>query len=228
MKYLLTILVILSIIGCSKPETVPIAAPAPLQVEASQQKSMMPKPATRTDNKKISNDILDQLYNAAIAFSIPELANINDNIHAELLVDITKDGQELEKQLKIEGQRFHDTVKASRIIRANLFAPDFKITNMTPDEQALSSIEPTQWQWILEPTQEGKFEVDLTITALVKIDDTATLHTLKTYNKPLVVEVTRKQKLKIWFDKYWQWFFSTLLLPLGMLIYKSKFSKKEE
>jgi hypothetical protein len=180
---------------------------------------------TEPSKDKVEGDIINQLYNASMAFGVPENANIDDNIKAELLIDMTKSATELEKTLTIKERKIHDTIKVSHIIRANLVAPDFKVTNITPEEQALSSLEPTQWRWILEPTSAGTYDVNLIITAIVNIDDQSSLHTIKTYDKTLYIEITPKQRIKMWLANYWQWLFSTLLLPFGLWVYRKRVAK---
>ena len=220
MRNLLLILVMFGLTACGASKEAAPVMPMPVPYyEKHSEVQLLKRKLEKPDQ---THDIVRQLFKASMAFAVPEQANIDDNIRAELLIDPLKTGEELEAQLSDKGRKFHDTVMVSHIIRATLVAPDFKVTSVTPEEQALSYSDSTQWKWILEPTAPGSYTVDLTITALVSVGDKSSLHTLKTYNKTLNVEITPKQEASQWLEKYWQWLFSTLLLPLAIWVYKSK------
>lgn len=177
-------------------------------------------PSSTTTNTQTTDTVTSQLYSASMAFSVPETANIAEDITVQLLLDPSKELKELEDNLTVPGNKTSKKVQISKIVVAKLTAPDFVVDNVTPDEQAVAQTAPTEWLWKLTPKSKGKHSVDLTITAVVKIDGKETKHHIKTYEKQIIIEVLPQQLLGDLFNKYWQWLFSTLVLPLGLWLYK--------
>ena len=173
-----------------------------------------------TTNTSKEDKITSQLYAASMAFSAPETANVREHITIQLLLDPSKDLKELESKLSEPGKKTSTKVSISQIVIASLSAPDFIIEQVTPEEQAVAQSVPTEWLWTLIPKSTGKNEIKLSITAIVKIDNKEYKYHIKTYETTIVIEVKPQQVILDWLAKYWQWLFSTLLLPLGLYLYK--------
>lgn len=173
-----------------------------------------------SNNTSKEDKITSQLYAASMAFSAPETANVREHITIQLLLDPSKDLKELESKLSEPGKKTSTKVSISQIVVASLSAPDFIIEQVTPEEQAVAQSVPTEWLWTLIPKSTGKNEIKLSITAIVKIDNKEYKYHIKTYETTIVVEVKPQQVILDWLSKYWQWIFSTLLLPLGLYLYK--------
>jgi hypothetical protein len=203
------------------------ASAAPIQVPQSPPSQPNPnlyKDAYKDPTESVDN-VTNQLYSATMAFSAPDKANIKENITIQLFVDPSKEVEELANSLTNPGVRRGAKIKISKVIIASLSAPDFTIEKITPEEQAVAQTAPTEWLWTLIPKSTGKNEVKLTITAVVKVDGKEYKYHIKTYEKTIVIEVKPQQVIYDWLAKYWQWLFSTLLLPLGLWLYKR--NKKE-
>jgi hypothetical protein len=59
----------------------------------------------------------------------------------------------------------------------------FQITAITPEVQAVSKIQETEWKWEIHPKKEGKHKLHLTLTALLEIDGRSTPRTIRTFDK---------------------------------------------
>ena len=242
MKWTTLIIGLLVVVGCSTsvllpnlnsvpqiPEPTSAAAVEP-STTVSRTPSSIPNPikpiqpppiANNTNKNNARTDtVIDQLYTASMAFSAPEKANIKENITIQLFIDPSKEVKELENSLTQPGVRRGAEIKISKVIIASLSAPDFIIEKVTPEEQAVAQTAPTEWLWTLTPKSTGKNEVKLTITAIVKVDGKEYKYHIKTYEKTMVIVVEPQQVIYDWLAKYWQWLFSTLLLPLGLWLYK--------
>lgn len=174
--------------------------------------------------------IIAQLANASMIFALPEKSNIKDNIRAQLIIDVNKTADELAKSID-SNLRVKGNVKVSKIIIAKLVAPDFTVTPITPEEQALTQDEPTEWLWDLDAKEAGSFTTNLVITAVVKVDDKSAVHNIKTFSKDLTIEIKPQQRFIAWIEKYWQWCVSSLVLPIIAWLAKiwfTKDKKKEE
>lgn len=174
--------------------------------------------------KKI-DDVQTNLFNASLAFVLRDKANISEDIKAQLLIDPTTGIEQLEKELTVKGKTVSKKIQVSKIVTAKITAPDFDVTLITPEEQVLSFNKPTEWLWTLSPKSSGKFEVNLSVNAVININGRETSHHLKTFEKTIVVEITTQQIVKNWIAKNWQWVISTLIIPLLLFFFKDKVLK---
>lgn len=185
----------------------------------------VPKPLPKQDS--ILQTVTSQLYKASAVFTVPNKANINEDIKAQLIIDPNKTIDELKKS--VTGQiQSAETIKVSKIVIAKIEAPDFIVTNLTTNEQALSDTDKTEWLWSLRPKTPGLHEINLTITAEITIDSKFSKYHIRTFDKQVMIEITPLQIVESWWSKYWQWVMSTLILPLAAFIYKKHTSKKEQ
>jgi len=175
-----------------------------------------------------SSPISAQLTTASMAFNVKDKANIDDIIKVQLLINPYKSVEELKKELSVAGSTTTATVKVSKIIIASLAAPHFKITKITPEEQALKENETTEWLWKLIPTEVGNHEIEVTITAVIKVDGTSTSYHIRTYDQTIKVEITPKQLMNNWLTEHWEWLLSTLLIPLGIWFYELRKKRKKQ
>lgn len=170
--------------------------------------------------------IMAQLTNASMAFTLPEKANIDDEVRAHLLIDANKTVDELAKSLGGD-VRASNQIKVSKIIVAKLVAPDFVVTPITPEEQALTKDESTEWIWDLQPKTAGLFTADLVITAVVQVGDKASTHSIKTFSKKLTIDIRPQQAIKKWFKEYWQWIVGMVLSIIGWVAKYYYFDRKK-
>lgn len=186
------------------------------------------KPSTITKNTderiilgsdKVATSLHNQTFNATMAFSVPEYANINDEISAQLLIDTRLNASELMSKMKL-AKKSSDTIKVSKIVVASLIGSDFEVTELTPVKQAITNDSSTEWLWKLKPKTTGTHEVNLSVTAIIKTDNESVEHHIKTFERAITIEIKPKQLLISWVEKYWQWIFTTLLLPILLWISK--------
>lgn len=169
---------------------------------------------------KKPDDVQSNLFAASLSFVLRDKANVSDDIKAQLLIDPTQGIEQLEKELTVTGQKISKKIEVSKIVVAKITAPDFEVTPITPEEQILSLNKPTEWLWTLSPKSSGVFEVNLSVTAVINARGRETTHHLKTFDKVIVIEITKGQIIKDWISKYWQWVISTLIIPLLVFFFK--------
>lgn len=200
----------------------PIARPAPVAIATTTSVHASP---TRDLPKVIVNKpdrVMAQLYTAPMVFSMPDKVNIKDTFKVQLLIDPSKGLTELLNSLTVEGTKAGSNIKIAKVVIVNLSAADFDIERITPAEQAVAETEPTEWLWSLRAKSAGKHSVTLSVTAVIKINGKETTYHIKTVDRAVEIEVTPHQIIASWFDKYWQWLFTTILLPIGIWIYKKR------
>lgn len=204
------------------PRPMPMPAPIPRISDAMPERAIKENKPIVKKNTVNKDEVAKQLFTASMAFTAPDNANIKETVKAQLLINPTADLDALEKQLSVKGNKSSQRIKVSKIIIANISAPNFEVDNVTPEEQAITQDDTTEWLWNLTPKSTGLHTVDLSVTAVVKVDNDSTTHHIRTFTKSVKIEITPKQVMSNWFDKYWQWSFTTLILPLVLWYYKKK------
>lgn len=208
----------------------PTVAVAPMTVPNSEStKPVTPiiiKPEKPTIIEREKTDIVGrQLFSTQLAFALKESANVDETLKAQLLMSIKEEVNTLANQLTVTGPKTTATINVSKVVRANLVAPDFKVTNVTPEEQVIAENNNTEWEWLLKPTSPGKHEVTLTVTAIITIDGKEKPYHLKKFEKVLTIEVTKEQILEDWFSENWKWVISTLIIPFLGFLFKDRIKK---
>lgn len=168
----------------------------------------------------IVDSIISQLSLSSMAFIVPPTANVKDHIWAQLVINPAATEEELRRELTRSGQITSGQVLVSKIVEAKLSAPDFDVTKITPEQQAISATETTSWEWELEPTKPGTHNVYLTITAIVQVDNTLAQRHIKTFDKLITIKITPAQVVHNWISNNWQWVWSTLFVPLALIAWK--------
>lgn len=169
-----------------------------------------------------------QLLNANTAVSIPERANISDDVRVELLISLQKESERLALDLSESGKRFSAPILVSRVVAATITAPDFEVKNITPERQILSKTDNTTWLWTLKPKNVGKHKIDIGVIAIIKLGNEETEHHIKTFKKTVEIEITATQIVFAWISKYWQWLASTIVIPLLLWAYKNRKKSTEQ
>jgi hypothetical protein len=175
---------------------------------------------TATDN------ILDQLHAATIAFNVPENVNVADKFRIQVIIDPAKQVGEVTVSQK--GTVISSKIQVSKIVTVKLIAPSFTVVNLSSEEQAVADTAPTIWEWDVTPTKPGKQEVKITVDALVKVDDISANRHITTFDQSVFIDITKQQVLFGWLKQYGQWLWSTILLPVFVFVWKRYIAKKAD
>lgn len=203
----------------SAPAPVPLVMSTPPRPEPKRSVLKMKPAQLSTMHKAVMqvDEIEAQLTSAAMQFTVPKTVNINDPIHISLAIDPTTSA----RQLVISAPSvIVADIKISKIVEAQLLASDFTVIAISPVRQAMSTVEPTIWEWRLTGAKPGSHDIHLSINAIVSIDHDRAEKTVKTFEETVKVEITTRQWLLELVKQYWQWVWSTLLLPAGVWLWK--------
>ena len=145
--------------------TVATAAPSPLPVDAQLQ------------------------WEANIAFNTPDQIQLDESRVIKLLLDVHRPGPELQQQLDEPEKTATATIKISDTVEARLTGAAFSIHPITPELQAVSIEETTEWQWEVTPRQEGKHRLFLTVNRIVGSGTDQRQHSIRTFDRVIDVRV---------------------------------------
>jgi hypothetical protein len=115
-----------------------------------------------------------------------------------------------------------EDVKVSGEMSAELRgdSDDFKIVSLSTLTQNIDDESYTEWEWIVTPLKSGENPLKLVVK-------------LKDFNKDIVV-FNRSIKVKSnvpvavegFFDKYWQWIMTTIIIPIFLYFWNRKKKRK--
>lgn len=171
--------------------------------------------------------LLDKLEFGSIAFNAPSNININDSHQIQLLLSFAATVEELKQSIIKEGEKIGATIRVSDRMEARLTGHMFQIAAITPEIQAVSKSQETEWRWEIHPKEEGQHSLHLTLTALLEIDGHNTPRAIRTFERNIEITVTKTQRFKRFFKDNWQWLWAAILVPVcGWLWNRKKAADK--
>lgn len=172
------------------------------------------------------DSVLRELTTGSIAFNSPQHMNIEETGTIQLKLGLNKEIENLKKLIDSEGAKLGFNIKVADLMEARLTGQGFSITAITPEVQAISRNEITDWSWEVKPKLKGKQHLHLTLTALIRVNGASVPRTLRTFNRVVNVEVTQGQQLETFASQNWQWLWATFLVPIAGWIWKCKSGRK--
>jgi hypothetical protein len=219
--FLLAIVAILALIAIPHfPGSRGVRSPTP--TEESQ------APAPEATPTGYVDQLLEQMEFGAIAFNAPSNINIDNSTQIQLLLSLAQSVENLKQAIVEEGERIGTNISVSDRMEARLTGYMFQITAITPEIQAVSKNQETEWRWEIYPKKEGKHSLHLTLTALLEINGHSTPRSVRTFDRTIDVTVTPTQKIKIFVKSNWQWLWAAILIPVGGWLWKRKRSIKQD
>ncbi len=195
----------------------------------SMNESMMPLPSIEPDAPPPPppppnnvDSLLNEMEFATIAFNAPATINIDDSPQIQLILSLSETVDVIKQSIIEEGERIGATIKVSNRMEARLSGYMFQISAITPETQAVSKSQRTEWKWEIYPKEEGQHRLHLTLTALLEIDGHSTPRAIRTFSKIIEVNVTATQKFGNFFKNNWQWLWAAILIPVAGWLWKRR------
>ena len=196
------------------------ARPAPAEASRPAAPSALPPTQISTVDR-----ILDSFAQANIAFNAPPSMNLRESAQIQLLLSLERSIEDLRKTLTQAGDKEGAQIRVSDRMEARLTGQNFQITAVTPEEQAISSKDVTEWKWEVKPTTPGRHSLHLTLTALFAVDGNSTRRAIRTFDKTIEVDVTWSQQISGFVLNNWQWLWAAILVPLIGWLWKRRMSR---
>lgn len=193
---------------------------APMSMAPSPKESAQPTPAP--DPLQNLDDILENMEFGSIAFNAPTTINIQDSRQIHLILSLAETAEDLKRAITEEGEKIGATIKVSDRMEARLSGYMFQITAITPEIQAVSKRQKTEWKWEIKPKEKGRHSLHLTLTAHLEIDGHNTPRAIRTFSKIIEVKVTASQRIGLFLRNNWQWLWAAILVPVAGWLWKRR------
>jgi hypothetical protein len=173
---------------------------------------------------------LESMQLGNIAFNAPTSMNLNESTVIKLLLAVKTPIEELKQLVEEKGEKVGAKIKVSSRMEARLSGSNFEIVAMTPEIQAVSLSEATEWIWEIEPKKAGNHRLHLSLSVIFTVDGMATSKTMRTYDKFIDIDVTWTQLIWDFLGKSWEWITAVTLAPLAgwlWVLFGSKVPRKK-
>lgn len=156
---------------------------------------------------QLSNTLLGN-----IAHSAPSNMQVDQTAEVTLLISPLLSPEELASEITADGEIKTAAINITPWMHAELISPDPDAFSIRPlhgnAEQPLSTIEPTEWTWLVTAEEEGGRRLILTISRLVQVEGRESWRQVEEYRYPIEVNITLGTRLKhvtagLWDFKWW-------------------------
>jgi hypothetical protein len=192
--------------------------------------SPSPRPAPartspQADSFKAIDRIMEEMQPGNIAFNVPAAINLQETASIHLVLSLQKPVEALKQMVQAEGEKEGTSIRITNRMEARLTGPNFQIQAITPEVQAVTATEITEWKWVVKPTQLGQHHLHLTLTALFSVDGVPTSRMIRTFDKTIEVNVTLAQQATALAHKFGPYLWAGLI-PLAGWFWKWRRRKK--
>ena len=164
---------------------------------------------------------LSRLARSNLAFNAPKQMRLGENETLKLTLSPSASVGELTQRLRESGATgrivSEQQIVTAKRMQARLTGSDFEIEATSPETQAITFSQPTDWTWDVAPTEGGENKkLYLAVTALVRVEGETTPRQIRSFSKTLTVNVTVGQRISGFMGTNWQWLWTAILVPVGV------------
>jgi hypothetical protein len=233
MRYELWKLVLLSAVllmsaGCRRQATNPRRPEAPATERALQMPGTYAAQdvdrGTPTPENVASQDILAGLPMGRVLFACPSEMRVEASERVE--VRISGDPkQDITQGLEERGVPIETAAKISPVMKVTL-SPDkagvFDVKPLSEDEQLVTGGF-SQWVWSVTPLKSGTHNLYLTVNAVVNVPGLGPQkREIPVLTQAVQVRADVAYSAGQFWHSNWQWFSTTLLIPVGLWLWKKR------
>ena len=80
----------------------------------------------------------------------------------------------------------------------------------------------TEWKWEIKPKSPGLHKLYLAMNAYFEVYGNSTPKSIRTFEKEINIEVTWVQRATIFFKNNWQWFWTSIFIPIFFYLWRNR------
>lgn len=185
------------------------------------------RPAPLTNRFDEVDDALQELIAGNVAFNTPERMQFHETRAVALIASAQLDpstlSQELRRRIGGNDPVAVQGVQMAPLMEAQLVgAPAFDVMAVGPTRQAVSRAAPTEWRWTVRAAETGRHSLNLTINAVVTVDNERFPRSLNVLNRDIEVYITAPQRVGMFLSGNWQWLLGTIVIPLAVWFWTNR------
>ena len=174
---------------------------------------------------KVNNLPLVEVKEGKLIYSIPDTMKLGTiytiNIRIKKNINNVKIIDSLYKQKVID-------IKVNNLMEVVVIDPspteskNFNILKQNSDKQLIEDDNYTEWIYSVQPLKSGNLKLNI-IVSIIKDDNLKQV----VYFNSTYVQSNTAVVVKTFWEKYWQWLLSTIIIPFIVFIYKSRKNNEE-
>ena len=160
-----------------------------------------------------------------VIYQIPSEMKVRET--SQVFVRIGKSSVNIYENLN--GEIRETSIPITQTMEVSLVDPspsDNKIFEIIPDNQAIQIVDSTdtytQWTWNVTPLKSGSSDLKIVVSIIKNGNKKEVV-----YQDKVKIKINPFKQFVFWFNNYWQWLFTTLLIPVFKWLY-DKYFKKEK
>lgn len=170
-----------------------------------------------------------------IVYSVPEQMKVAKSYSIKVRISKKKNSQN--KAILILGDYNDDAInnsnytsvatiediKVSGEMKAELRGDKdlFNISSLSTEIQSIDDVDYTEWEWSVVPKKSGENSLKL----VIKLKDLN--KDIIVFNKNIIIKKNVSVAVEGFFDKYWQWFMTTIIIPIFIYFWNRKKKRKQ-
>ena len=182
--------------------------------------SEVPEPLSPVDR------ILESMQWGNIVFNAPQAMRLRETRRVHLLLGPSQTVEELEDMLSSSDTLMHARVRFANRMQAKLTGDGFEVKPITPELQAASARDVTEWKWDVIASEAGEHELHLVLNAIIEVEGKDLPRAIKTFDQVIVVQVSIGQRISGFVSENWKWLWTAILVPLAGWLWKRRQGQK--
>lgn len=172
-----------------------------------------------------------------MAYGVPDTMIVGKSYDVTLIItkEMTKERenimiQQIDNNSRTVSKISINDIRVGSVMIAELIdgSGNFEITPTSTAEQNIEDFDQTEWRWVVKPLKSGNNPLRLVVKVRVYTDEGSYLKDIPVFDKDIYVQSNIKYTAGNWLSENWEWFMSTLVIPIFLYFWNKRKKKGEE
>jgi len=173
-------------------------------------------PAPQDELAEIIDEEIKKLAPGQILFNPPQNMTVGRNERVEVRIDKTFD-ENLSEGLRGRGETQIEDINVGKVMKVQLIGNNFDIEPLSEDEQLVSGIGFTQWEYDIMPKKAGDQIIILKVSTIIILPEgKEKTISIPVFERKINVEVNPIYSIQNFIEINWKWIVS-LIVTSGLI-----------